>query len=205
VGKVHSVVDTSVSAGDVSSTSPFAGETEALGTPITVYLSSGPGTKAVPPVIGDSEAAAQITLQNAGFSVGVSTRTTNSAPAGTVVSQSPAANTQASPGSTVTIVVAQRPPPVTKTAVPGVTGDTAAAARSALVGAGFSVSETTRTVTNKSSNGIVLAQSPAAGTRESKGTTVTIVVGSYKQPTTPTTPTTTTKTTPKSGPAVRVQ
>jgi eukaryotic-like serine/threonine-protein kinase len=209
VGKVQPGVDTSVPAGDVSSTSPFAGETEPLGTSITVYVSSGPGTKAVPPVIGDTEAAASTTLQNDGFSVGVSTRTTSSAPAGTVVAQSPAANSQASPGSTVTIVVALKPPP-TKVAIPGVTGDTAAAARSALIGAGFSVSETTRTVTNKSSNGIVLAQSPPAGARANKGTTVTIVVGTYKQPTTTTTktsttPTTPTTTTPKGGAAARVQ
>ena len=36
----------------------------------------------------------------------------------------------------------------------------------------------------------MLSQSPSGGTKADKGTTVTIVVGSYKQPTTPpTTPT----------------
>jgi beta-lactam-binding protein with PASTA domain len=43
--------------------------------------------------------------------------------------------------------------------------------------------------------GIVLKQSPAAGTTARKGSTVTLTVGVLETPTTPTTPTTTTPTT----------
>jgi serine/threonine-protein kinase len=145
-------------------------------------------------VTGQTEAAARATLESAGFSVAASTTTTNSVPAGTVISQNPAANTQETPGSTVSIVVAQKPPPPATATVPGVTGQSEAQARSSLSAAGFSVNVTTQTVTDKSKNGVVLSQSPSGGTKAKKGATVAIVVGNYQQPTTPTTPTTTTTT-----------
>jgi beta-lactam-binding protein with PASTA domain len=85
---------------------------------------------------------------------------------------------------------APQPPPTTTTNVPDVTGDTLAAARSALSAAGFSVTQTAQTVSNKSQNGIVLSQSPSGGSSAKKGSTVTIVIGHYKKPSTHTTPTT---------------
>jgi beta-lactam-binding protein with PASTA domain len=54
-------------------------------------------------------------------------------------------------------------------------------------------------VTDKTQNGIVLSQNPAAGTQAKKQTTVTIVVGKYVAPTTPTTTTTTTTPTTTTG------
>jgi beta-lactam-binding protein with PASTA domain len=93
----------------------------------------------------------------------------------------------------VLITVAKAAPPPTTTTtttnVPDVTGDTVAQARSALSAAGFSVTQTTQTVPNKSQNGLVLSQSPSGGSSAKKGSTVTIVVGHYKKPTTHTTPT----------------
>ncbi len=201
VGKVQYVSNTSVAAGAVSSTSPFAGEPEPPGTPINIFVSSGPPKKTVPDVTGDTESAARAALGSAGFLVAVSTKTTSAAPAGTVFSQSPAGGSQATAGSTITIVVAQKPPPPppAKPTVPGVTGETAAQAKGQLSAAGFTVNEVTQTVKNKSKNGIVLSQSPGAGTRVAKGTTVTIVVGSYQAP--PTTTPTHTNTNPGGGPA----
>jgi serine/threonine-protein kinase len=154
------------------------------GTSVKVFVSTGPAKKTVPNVTGDSETTARAALQSAGFSVTVTTKTTGSAAAGSVIGQSPVGGTQATPGSTVTIVVAQKPPNP-KVAVPNVTGDSAARAKSALRAAGFNVSVTTQTVTKKSQDGIVLSQSPSGGTKVDKGATVTLVVGSYKQPTTP--------------------
>jgi serine/threonine-protein kinase len=198
VGKVQYVQNSAVVAGDVSSTSPFAGQPVAPGTTVKLFVSSGPATKNVPDVTGESEATARATLQSAGFSVTATIRTTTSAPAGTVVGQNPQGGTQATPGSTVIIIVAQKPPPPAEVTVPSVTGQSEAQAKSALSAAGFNVSVTTQTTKSKSKNGIVLSQTPAGGTKAKKGTAVTIVVGSYKQTTTPTTPTTT-PTTPSGG------
>ncbi len=201
VGKIQYVSNTSVAAGAVSSTSPFAGEPEPPGTAINIFVSSGPPKKTVPNVIGETEDTARAQLQSAGFLVAVSTKTTASAPAGTVTDQNPPANTQATSGSTVTIVVAQKPPPPAKLTVPSVTGETAAQAKGQLSAAGFTVNEVQQTVKSKSKDGIVLSQSPGAGTKVGKGATVTIVVGSFQPPTTTTTTTTHTNTNPGGGPA----
>lgn len=202
VGKVQYIANTAVPVGDVSSTSPVPGQTVPLGTAVKLFVSSGAPTKAVLDVIGDTESAARAALQGQGFSVTASIKPTNAGPPGTVVSQNPVGGTQATAGSIVTIDVAQRPPSTTVT-VPGVVGDTVAQAKGALTAAGLRVSETPQTVTSKSKNGIVLFQTPASGLKAKKGTTVTIVVGSYKKPTRTTPPPTVT--TPTTGaPLVRV-
>ncbi len=95
----------------------------------------------------------------------------------------------------MTLTVAQAP---TTVKVPDVRGDTAAQASSALQSAGFKVTQQTQTVRRASRNGVVLRQSPGAGSQAKKGSTVTIVVGHYTAPpppTTSTTPPTTTSTT----------
>jgi serine/threonine-protein kinase len=189
VGKVQPVTGAAYPAGQVSSTSPIAGQPVPPGTAVNLFVSAGPPKKTVPDVRGDTESAAQAALQSAGFSVQVVTTSSSSAKPGTVVGQNPAGGSQATAGSVVTIDVAKAPPQTT-TKVPSVTGDTAAAARSVLTGAGFTVTETMQTVATKSQDGIVLSQSPSGGSSAKKGSTVTIVIGHYKKPSTHTTPTT---------------
>ena len=188
VGKIQSVSNTAFPAGEVSSTSPFAGQAVPTGTAVELFVSGGPPQASVPNVVGDTASAARAALTSAGFTVTVITRTTNSGPAGTVVSQSPQGGTRAQSGSNVTLVVAQKPPPPNNTAkVPSVIGQTASQASATLTSAGFSVVEVTQTVTTKSENGKVISQSPAGGSSAKKGSTVTIVVGKYKTPVTHTT------------------
>jgi serine/threonine-protein kinase len=98
------------------------------------------------------------------------------------------------PGSTVTIVVAQAPAKVT---VPDVKGQKQGQAKATLSGAGFGVTTQSQDVSDQTQNGIVLDEIPAAGSSQTKGSTVTIVVGHFKATTTTSTtssPTTTTKT-----------
>ena len=84
-------------------------------------------------------------------------------------------------------------------AVPNVVGKTTGAANAALGAAGFPATQQQQTVTDKTQNGIVLSQNPAAGAQAKKGTLVTIVVGKYVAATTPTTTTTTTTPTTTTG------
>jgi eukaryotic-like serine/threonine-protein kinase len=81
-------------------------------------------------------------------------------------------------------------------AVPGVVGQDETEAGASLGRAGFSPKMVTAATIEPSQVGIVLRQSPSAGTNAPKGSTVTITVGVLGGPTTPTTPTTTTPTTP---------
>jgi eukaryotic-like serine/threonine-protein kinase len=191
VGKVQSVNDSQFPPGEVSSTSPFGGQPEPRGTRINLFVSAGPAKKTVPNVTGETESSAESTLKGLGFTVQPVFTISKQTP-GTVISQTPPGNTQAAPGSVVTIDIAKAPPPPPSTAtVPNVTGDTVAAARSALKAAGFTAVVSQQTVSNKAQDGIVLSQSPAGNSSAKKGSTVTIVVGHYKKQT-HTTPTTST-------------
>jgi serine/threonine-protein kinase len=177
--------------GLVSDTNPAAAQMPAKGSPVTVFVSSGPANVNVPDVTGDSESQAKSTLEAAGFKVTPTPQTSTTTPVGHVISQIPGGNTPAPPGSTVNIVIAKAS---TTASVPNVKGQSAAAATQALRSAGFTVAQTTKNVTNQSKNGIVLRQTPKSGASAKKGSTVTIVVGKYTAPTS-TTPTTTTPTT----------
>jgi serine/threonine-protein kinase len=195
VGKVQSVNDSQFPPGQVSSTSPFGGQPEPLGTHVNLFVSAGPAKRTVPNVTGETESAARAALISAGFTV-QSVSTISKQTPGTVVSQTPAGGTQATPGSAVTIDIAKAAPKQPTATVPNVTGETQSAASAALAAAGFTVIVTQQTVTSKSRDGVVLSQSPAADTSAKKGSAVTIVVGHFKKQTTHTTPTTPTNTGP---------
>ncbi len=195
IGRVVSESSQTVPAGEVISTDPAAGQNPLVGTQVTVSVSTGKPTAAVPPVVGDTESVAEQRLKGAGFTVTTSTETSSTATPGTVLSQTPGANTTGTVGSNVALVIAKAP---TTAKVPDVKGDTSAGARSTLTAAGFSVAKETKTVTKSKNDGIVLSQSPGAGASVKKGSTVTIVVGHFVPPPkpTPTTTSTTTSTTP---------
>src|SRR5262249_42218010 len=165
--------------------------TVAAGTHVTLFVSSGKPEKQVPNVVGLDQATASAELTSAGFNVGPTTVTSTTATPGNVISQSPGAGTDATPGSTVTITVAKAPPLVS---VPPVVGDSPSSAQSALSGAGFKVKRQSQNVSNQSQDGIVISQSPKSGSQATQGSTVTIVVGKFV-PTNTTTTTTSTPTT----------
>jgi serine/threonine-protein kinase len=95
-----------VPEGEVIRTDPPAGSTQPKGATITVVVSSGPAESPVPSVVGLTEANALNTLNNAGFEPTVDEQDTDDPTQdGRVISQTPAPNTPATAGSTVTIVV----------------------------------------------------------------------------------------------------
>jgi beta-lactam-binding protein with PASTA domain/predicted Ser/Thr protein kinase len=180
-----------VPAGSATRTDPADGQSVPVGTLVTLFISSGKPKVGVPDVVGESQDSAKNQLQNAGFTVTTTSQTTTTTQAGNVVSQTPAANTQAAQGSRVNLVIAKAP---TTAKVPRLRGDTVQAATSALQAAGFKVVQQAQPVTQQNKNGIVLGTQPKAGSTQNKGTVITIVVGQFTAPTTPTTPTNTTTT-----------
>lgn len=106
---------TSGNNGTVASQSPSGGTTATLGTTVSIttynYI---PPTASVPNVVGQTQAAATTSLQNAGFVVSIATTSVgaNSSNNGTVSSQSPSGGSTANLGSTVTITVFTFNPPV---------------------------------------------------------------------------------------------
>ncbi|HKN50061.1 MAG TPA: PASTA domain-containing protein, partial [Actinomycetota bacterium] len=99
-----------VAAGKVITTDPPAGQRVDRNSLVTIVVSTGSETAAVPNVVGESQAQATADLQRAGFGVDVKSKPAqNDSEIGNVVKQDPAPDTKATRGSTVTITVGSQP------------------------------------------------------------------------------------------------
>jgi len=150
---------------------PKPGEEVREGTTITLTVSGGRGTVAVPAVEGQSREEAEQALTEAGFKVDVEEEFSESVPEGDVISQSPEGGRQATKGRTVTITVSQG---VEGIEVPRLTGLQREAAEQQLAGLGLSADITEEESTSEP--GTVTEQDPAAGTSVEKGAAVQLTV-----------------------------
>jgi beta-lactam-binding protein with PASTA domain/tRNA A-37 threonylcarbamoyl transferase component Bud32 len=95
-----------VSEGLVSAQSPTAGTAVAKGSTVTITISTGPELTAVPDVIGEDVATARAMIRDAGLRPSTQFQDVDDpAQDGIVLDQDPSGNEQASPGSTVIILV----------------------------------------------------------------------------------------------------
>jgi eukaryotic-like serine/threonine-protein kinase len=161
----------------VLATAPKAGTELVEGSTVRVNVSKGPKPITVPNVIGSAFESAQSSLQGAGFAV-AREDVEDPAAAGTVVGQTPAAGTQQSKGSVITLQVSSGPQ---TSQIPDVTSQTEADARAQLQQSGFEVQVVEEIVDDESLDGRVLSQDPEGGTDAEQGTTVVIVVGRFEQ------------------------
>jgi len=110
--------DSTQPQGKVLSQSPGGGKSAATGSTVTLVVAQAPPTVAVPNVVGKTSGSAKATLGAAGFPATVQQQTvTNQSQNGVVLSQTPAASTQAKKQTNVTIVVGKyvAPTPTTTT------------------------------------------------------------------------------------------
>jgi beta-lactam-binding protein with PASTA domain len=128
----------------------------------------------VPDVRGQDMVSASGQIEAAGF-VAETQPVESSEQPGQVIAESPAPGTQAPAGSTVVLQVAVSGQQPAKQ-VPDVLGQKAAAARQALLQAGFTVK--TEYKKSPKSLGVVVAQRPAGGATQTAYTQVVITVGS---------------------------
>jgi len=164
---------------NVSQGAPPAATTTTTGgatssTPTTTTTASAK----VPRVVGLSQTAAQRKLHAAGFRVQTA-YVASSKPAGRVVAQHPTPGTTLRRRAAVRINVSVGSNPQPAKAVPDVTGEDEATARSDLEAAGFQVSVVDEPTTDQNEDGIVIDEDPVAGTRVPAGSLVTIYVGSF--------------------------
>ncbi len=174
--------------GDVIATNPAPGTVVLQGSQVAVLVSSGasgnsnPALLHVPDVKGSTLRVAREELVAANLTVGTVTKQgSETQPPETVISQIPIAGAQLAPGGAVNLVVAEAPQAAREVVVPNVVGKSETTAAAALGAAGLNPTSSTRTVTSPSENGIVLEQSPEAGQKLKRGTTITIVVGALLQ------------------------
>ncbi|CAN5426652.1 Stk1 family PASTA domain-containing Ser/Thr kinase [soil metagenome] len=176
-----------VEEGRVFAQNPEPGLRFEEGGTVTLSVSSGPAAISVPSVVGLPVDEAIETLFRAGLAgEEVSREESDTADAGTVISQSPGADASAERSDRVELVVSDGPAP---RPVPLVVSQTEGEAFSDLREAGF----TPRVLRepNSAAAGTVVDQTPEAGTSQPPGTTVTIVVSSGAPTTLPPDTTTT--------------
>ncbi len=180
-----------VAEGEVYNQNPAAGSKVERGGTVTYWVSAGDPQVVVPNVTNLTQDAAKTALTDAGLELGsVTSKQSDTVPAGTVISQNPAAGSKVAKGSAVAIVVSSgaptptpTPTPTTPTpepsesgvAVPNVYGMDASTASDALGELGL-VSVLRRRSGTGQSAGTVIDVLPDAGTAVAVGSRVTLVV-----------------------------
>ena len=161
-----------VASGQVIGTTPPRGTIVHKGARVSVFVSSGAESVAVPNVVHKPSAEAVKILTQKGLQPNAQSEPSETVNKGLVVSTDPTAGVGLQIGSPVTVLVSSGP---RETSVPEVSGETQSAATAALSAAGLKVSTVKREVAEPTA-GTVISQSPAAGTQVKAGATVTIVV-----------------------------
>ena len=144
---------------------------------VVLTVSSGPARVTLPALVGLRADTAARRARALGLVPRLRTVRT-AKPAGTVLGQDPGPGGRVARGSSVRLEVAKSSPEpaVARVRVPSVAGLTAAAARSRLAAAGLDAN--VAHVASSKPEGVVVEQSPAAGTRARKGSTVRLGVSS---------------------------
>jgi serine/threonine-protein kinase len=144
-------------------------------TEVDLVVSSGKPLADVPYVIGQQRDAARTTLTGAGFQVKFEERESDE-PQGQVLETDPAPGASVPEGSVVTVYYSDGPEEI-----PDVVGKTQEEAERILREAGY-VPDVVESANTTEPKGTVIQQSPPAGQQAQEGSTVTIVVSSYEEP-----------------------
>ena len=182
VGEVTYRADERVREDRVLEQDPNPDQFVAPDTEVDLVVSTGKPLTEVPYVIGDSRAEARADLEAEDLEV-IMREQESDEPEGQVVETDPAPGTSVPVGSTVTVYFSDGPE-----SVPDVVGMQQERAERVLGEAGFEV-DVVETTDTTAPRGEVVRQSPAAGQSAPGGSTVTIVVSAFEEPTDTASPT----------------
>jgi beta-lactam-binding protein with PASTA domain/predicted Ser/Thr protein kinase len=172
---VEEAFDETVAAGRVIETSPAAGTLLVPGQTVTLVVSRGTEAVSIPSVIGLDRFAAKSVLEDARFVVDQDSQNSD-APEDEVVRQLPEAGETRPVGSTVTIIYSNGAGSIV---LDDYVGFKQGFAERQLAKLDLDAVVRFDTVDDESDDGIVISQSPPAGTRLSPGDPVVLVVGEY--------------------------
>ncbi len=167
--------DDGVKRGIVFQQLPQAGNREERGNIVTIVVSTGPSKVRIPDVVGESRDRAVSELTAAGLEPNV-VPVNSLRPIDTVLATGPKAGTEVTLGTAVRVNISKGPKPVP---VPNVIGSPFESAESILQGVGFAVAR--EDVEDDADAGIVVGQTPAAGTQQGKGSVITLQVSEGPQ------------------------
>jgi len=182
VGQPEYVADPDVAKDKVVKQDPNRDTFVDPGATVTITVSTGKPMTSVPAVVGQDRSTARATLESANL-VAAFVEKESDEPRDQVIETDPAAGEQVPEGTKITVYFSDGPEKV-----PDVVGMTENEAVQALKQAGFKAFVTTSNDT-KEPKGTVINQNPEGGSEQSEGTSVTIVVSSFEEPSETPTPT----------------
>lgn len=141
---------------------------------ITLSISSGPDSASVPNVVGIDQVEASNAIESAGFKVTVKRTYSDTVEKDKVISQSPAALSEVTPGSTVTITVSDGKQEAKSVTVPNVVGLKEEEAKSKLNELGIECKISYQSSAGNVKEGYVFGQSVKAGDKVVTGTVITL-------------------------------
>jgi serine/threonine-protein kinase len=162
-----------VTSGLVIKQSPPLGARVRKGTRVSIFVSSGPGSAALPAVEGLTAAEALRNLRAAGFKPRTRSQHSATIAPGRVIGTDPPTGTETQLGSAVVVLVSSGP---AQLRVPGVVGESQTGAEGSLVNAGLAVGTITTVSSTSQSPGSVVSQSPSAGASVLAGSPVSLTV-----------------------------
>jgi serine/threonine-protein kinase len=116
LGTVTKRESTEQQPGTVLSQSPSNGTSVKAKSKVDLVVAEASKNAAVPNVVGETQALAKSTIEQAGFKIATATgQTSEAAQVGKVLRQSPGPGTKATKGTTVTVTIAQLGPETTPT------------------------------------------------------------------------------------------
>src|SRR4029079_13080919 len=174
VGVVTTAASMTVPAGSVISQAPVAGSDVVVGSAIALTVSSGLPHVSAPDVVGLTQSAATTAITGAQLVVGVvTTASSMTVPAGSVISQSPVAGADVVVGSAIALTVSTGLPHVS---APDVVGLTQAAASTAITRAQLVVGTISQAASMTVPAGSVISQAPVAGADVVVGSAIALTV-----------------------------
>ncbi|MFF7264380.1 Stk1 family PASTA domain-containing Ser/Thr kinase [Streptomyces sp. NPDC008159] len=171
--KVERAFSDTVKRGEVIRTHPEPGDRIRDNDTVTLTISKGPETVALPDLKGYRLDKAKARLKSDGLEPGLVTREfSDEVIRGQVIRTEPGAGTKASSGSAVALVVSRGAP----VEIPDVAGSSVEDATAALEDEGLKVEIASERVNSEFDKGMVAEMSPGAGKQAGTGDTVTLTL-----------------------------
>ncbi len=172
--RITQVETDQVEPNTVISQDPAPGESVEVGATIELSVAAPMPTSPVPDVVGLSQDEAIDAIDEAGFTVGdITEETSDTVPAGDVISTDPEVDTELAPGSEISLIVSLGPE---TTAVPDLVDLTEADALAALEAADLLPGDVTETTSEDITAGNVVSSDPAADAEVTRGSEVDYVL-----------------------------
>lgn len=159
--------------------SPPPGAREGVGSPVTLVVSGGARMVSVPTVTGMTKSEAMAALEKDGFDVGDAVEMSSNQPRGTVISTRPAAGSQVSIPTTVSLVISGGTATIE---IPNLIGRDVESARQTLLQLGAREVQIMYDPMALGAKGSVVGQSPVAGATLVPGGQITLRVAGEGTP-----------------------